>query len=136
MSKRRRALCFLLAISRCLAADRTDSELKSLFVAHDWFKLRDAVARSANAPAFYRGAVACAFNDVDAAERHFRAVIETHSDVHQAADAHGLLARAYMRSGRYRQTYVHLAAMQKRMPEGFWPSLSLVSLFFFACVPR
>ena len=129
MSNRRRAICFLLAISGCLAADRTDSELKSLFVAHDWFKLRDAVARSADAPAFYRGAVACAFNDVDAAERHFRAVIETHSDVHQAADAHGLLAHAYMRSGRYRQTYIHLAAMQKLMPEvsGLGSSLALFS---------
>lgn len=129
MPKRRRLLSLLLAISGCFAADRTDSELKSLFVAHDWFKLRDAVARSADAPAFYRGAVACAFNNVDQAERQFRAVIETHGDAHQAAEAHGMLAHAYMRSGRYRQTYVHLAAMRRLMPEvsGLNSSLALFS---------
>src|ERR1019366_7960865 len=105
MSKRRRALCFLLAMSGCLAADRTDSELKSLFVAHDWFKLRDAVERSVDAPAFYRGAVACAFNSADDPERYFRTVVAAPGDAHQAAEAHGLLAYVYMRSGRYRQTY-------------------------------
>jgi len=129
MPKKRQALTFLLAISGCLAADRTDSELKSLFVAHDWFKLRDAVERSADAPVFYRGAVACAFNNVDDAERHFRAVIEVPGDAHQAAEAHGLLAHAYMRSGRYRQTYAHLAAMQRLIPEvsGLRSSLALFS---------
>ena len=117
MPKKCQIVGLLLAISGCLAADRTDSELKSLFAAHDWFKLRDAVGRSAEAPAFYRGAVACAFNNVDDAERHFRAVVEAPGDGRQAADAHGLLAYAYMRSGRYRQTYTHLAAMQRLLPE-------------------
>lgn len=60
MPKKHQALSLLLAISGCLAADRTDSELKSLFDANDWFRLRDAVGLSADAPPFYRGAVACA----------------------------------------------------------------------------
>lgn len=129
MPKKRQVLSFLLAISGCLAADRTDSELKSLFAAHDWFKLRDAVERSADVPAFYRGAVACAFNNVDDAERYFRTVIEAPGEVQQAVEAHGLLAHAYMRSGRYRQTYAHLAAMQRLMPEvsGLKSSLALFS---------
>jgi hypothetical protein len=117
MPKKRLALTFLLAMSACLAADRTDSELKSLFAAHDWFKLRDAVERSADAPAFYRGAVASAFNKVDDAERYFQSVIKAPGDAGQAVEAHGLLAYAYMRTGRYRQTYAHLAAMQKLIPE-------------------
>ncbi len=99
------------------AGDRAHPELAALFASHDWFKLRDAVERSPDSPAFYRGAVACAFNEVDAAERHFRAVIETPSDVQQALEAHGLLAHAYMRTGRYRFTHAHLAAMQKLIPE-------------------
>jgi Aspartyl protease len=129
MPNLRRALSILLGISGCLAADRSDSELKSLFDAHDWFKLRDAVGQSADAPAFYRGAVACAFNNVNDAELHFRAVIEAPGDAHQAAEAHGLLAHAYMRSGRYRQTYAHLAAMQRLMPEvsGLKSALALFS---------
>jgi hypothetical protein len=129
MPKTRRVLSFLLAISGCFAAGRTDSELKSLFAAHDWFKLRDAVERSADAPAFYRGAVACAFNDVETAERHFRALIRGPGEVEQAAEAHGLLAHAYMRSGRYRQTYGHLAAMQRLLPEvsGLESGLALFS---------
>ena len=129
MPKKRQALSLLLAVSGCLAADRTDAELKSLFVARDWFKLRDAVSLSADASAFYRGAVACAFNNLDDAERHFRAVVDAPGDAHQAAEAHGLLAHAYMRSGRYRQTYAHLAAMQKLLPEvaGLNSALALFS---------
>jgi predicted aspartyl protease len=99
------------------AGDRAHSELAALFASQDWFALRDAVERSPDSPAFYRGAVASAFNDVDAAERDFRAVIETPSDVQQAFQAHGLLAHAYMRTGRYRFTHAHLAAMQKLIPE-------------------
>jgi predicted aspartyl protease len=129
MPKRRQVLTLLLAVSGCFAADGPDSELKSLFAAHDWFKLRDAVERSADAPSFYRGAVACAFNDLDNAERHFRAVIKVPGEVEQAAEAHGLLAHAYMRSGRYRQTYSHLAAMQRLLPEvsGLKSGLALFS---------
>jgi predicted aspartyl protease len=157
MPKKRQVLGFLLAISGCFGAEplagrlgtgaealldsepqpgpsrvtgeRADSELRSLFAARDWFKLRDAVERSANVPAFYRGAVACAFNDVDSGERHFRAVFKASGEVEQAAEAHGLLAHAYMRSGRYRQTYAHLAAMQRLLPEvsGLKSALALFS---------
>jgi predicted aspartyl protease len=35
----------------------------------------------------------------------------------ESAKAHGLLAHAYMRSGRYRQTSAQLAAMQRLLPE-------------------
>jgi predicted aspartyl protease len=98
------------------AGDRAHAELAALVASQDWFELRDAVERSPDSPAFYRGAVSCAFNDVDAAERHFRSVIETPRDVQQAVEAHGFLAHAYMRTGRYRLTHAHLAAMQKLVP--------------------
>jgi hypothetical protein len=131
MPRIRSTLCFLLAASGCLATDRTGtgSELKALFDAHDWFKLRDAIARSVDVPAFYRGAVACAFNNIGDAERQFQAVFEASGDPHQAADAHGLLAHAFMRSGRYSQTHAHLVAMQKLLPEmsGLYSSVALFS---------
>jgi predicted aspartyl protease len=116
MIRTKRAIGLLLAISGCFAADRADSDLKSLYDAHDWFKLRDAVVRSADAPAFYRGAVECAFNNLADAERDFRAAEAIGGDSTHAAEAHGLLAYAYMRSGRYRQTYAHLYAMQRLLP--------------------
>jgi hypothetical protein len=161
--RKRLVLSLLLAISGCFAAEplagrrgasgaealldyqgqqgqsrvtgeRSDSELRSLFAARDWFQLRDAVERSADVPAFYRGAVACAFNDVNSAERHFRAVIKAPGEVEQAAEAHGLLAHAYMRSGRYRQTYAHLAAMQRLLPEV--PGLKSALALFSALSPH
>src|ERR1035438_153285 len=113
MPKTLQAFTFLLAISGCFAAGRTDPDLGSLFAAKDWFKLRDAVGQSADASAFYRGVVACAFNNLGEAERCFRSVFKAPGDGRQAAEAHGLLAHAYMRSGQYRRTYSHLAAMRK-----------------------
>jgi hypothetical protein len=129
MSAIRCAFSVLLAIGGCFAADGNDSELRSLFVAHDWFKLRDRVAASPDAPRFYRGAVACAFNKVDEAERHFRGVFQDPGAKEQSAEAHGLLAHAYMRSGRYWLTYRHLSAMQKLLPDvpGLSSSIALFS---------
>jgi hypothetical protein len=129
MPRKQQALIVLFAITGCLAADRTDSQLKALLAAQDWFKLRDVVEASPDAPAFYRGAVACAFNKLDDAERHFRAVFKVPGATNQAAEAHGLLAHAYMRSGRYRQTRAHLAAMQRLLPEvpGLKSALALFS---------
>jgi hypothetical protein len=54
-----------------VSADRTGSELKALFDTHDWFKLRDAIGRSVGAPAFYRGAVACASGEREPATYGF-----------------------------------------------------------------
>jgi hypothetical protein len=53
------AIWFLLLASRCLAADMEKSEFKSLYDGRRWFELRDLVAKG-GAPAFYKGAVACA----------------------------------------------------------------------------
>lgn len=114
MSSTGRALSFLLAVGGCVAAER--GELRSLFAAQDWFRLREAVEGVSDAPAFYRGAVACAFNRLDAAEREFRAVFEARDERALAAEAHGLMAHAYMRAGRYGRTYAHLAAMKRLTP--------------------
>lgn len=96
MPQKTSELAFLLALSGRFAADRDDLRLQALFDALDWFRLRDSVEDSANVPAFYRGAVACAFNDLDRAQRAFRSVIATPGNESQAIEAHGLLAHAYM----------------------------------------
>lgn len=58
------AVCCLLTLSASFAAGGRDPDLRSLYETHQWFRLRDAV-RETKAPAFYRGAVACAFDDFD-----------------------------------------------------------------------
>ncbi len=57
---------FLLALLACCAADQGDYELKRLYEIHQWFELRDLV-QARKAPAFYRGAVAYAFNSPEQA---------------------------------------------------------------------
>jgi hypothetical protein len=62
-----RAVAVLLGLSTCLAASTRVPDLKALYEGHRWFALRDALDRTA--PVFYRGAVACGFNDVHDCER-------------------------------------------------------------------
>jgi predicted aspartyl protease len=108
--------CLLLAISGLSRAEPPGSDLRSLFEAGDWFKLR-IVAERSGTPAFYKGAAACAFHDTRRAEEYFQRVIKSGTDSKQVFDAHGQLAHMYMRTGQYRKTYEHLSAMQRLNPE-------------------
>lgn len=76
-------------------------DLSSLYDKHEWFQLRDAV-QSTRASAFYRGAVATAFNDEREAERDLQQAISAAPESEQAGNARGLLAEMHFRSGRYR----------------------------------
>ena len=98
------------------ADERQNAELKSLYDSHQWFRLRDAV-RASNAPALYRGAVAAAFNDVERAEKHLHAVIDTAPGSPQASDAHGLLTYVYQRAGRYRRALSEVEAALAVTPD-------------------
>ena len=84
------------------AANSQNAELKSLYEAHQWFKLRDAV-QAKRASAFYRGVVASAFNDVKQAEKNLKSFIKSAPQSEQVSDARALLIYIYMRAGRYRQ---------------------------------
>lgn len=98
------------------AGANRDSDLKSLYEAHQWFKLRDAV-QAAKAPAFYRGAVAYAFNDFKQAEKHLQDVIKSAPKSEQASEARGLLIYVYQRAGRYRQAMSQIEELLAAQPD-------------------
>lgn len=93
-----------------------DKLLESLYDAHEWFKLRAAVQAS-DAPAFYRGAVAAAFNDFTKAENYLKLVIKSSPQSEQASDARLLLIQLYIRAGRYRQTLYEVKQALMNSPE-------------------
>lgn len=107
----------LLALGQtCLAADNDKPDLKCLYDAHRWFALRDAV-RKTDAPLFYRGAVACVFNDVRQCEKNFKAVIGSQPRSEQAHAAHSLLAAVYLRYGQYRKALSQVDGMLVLEPD-------------------
>lgn len=86
------------------AANSQNAELKSLYEAHQWFKLRDAV-QAKRTSAFYRGVVASAFNDVKQAEKNLKSFIKSAPEPEQVSDARALLIYIYQRAGHYRQAF-------------------------------
>ncbi len=88
-------------------ADSQGAKLKSLYEAHQWFKLRDAV-QAERASAFYRGVVAAAFNDVKQAEQNLKSFIESQPESEQASDARAILIYIYQRAGRYGQAVAEI----------------------------
>ena len=89
------------AVSRDDANNRI-AELRSLYEAHQWFKLRDAVQAS-DAPSFYLGAVAAAFNDIKQAEKNLQSVINSAPQAGLVSESRELLINTYMRAGLYRR---------------------------------
>jgi predicted aspartyl protease len=94
---------FLLFVSACCAAGQREPDFKALYDSHQWFQLRDAVAATPDTPAFYRGAVAAAFNDPKGAEKFLRPLIESAPQPLQAAAARELLDTLYWRLGQIRK---------------------------------
>lgn len=105
------------------AADERRPELKLLYNPRRWFELRDSVAKSAG-PAFYKGAVACAFDDLRQCEKELAPVIQSSaqsssqfgSQLDDAIEAHRLLAAAYMRHGMYREAFAQITALLALRP--------------------
>ena len=94
-----RAVVLVLGLSTCLAASKGVPDWKALYDGHRWFELRDAVDRTT--PALYRGAVACAFNDVIDCERTLRSIIRSNPRSGDAAEARGLLLHLHHRAGDF-----------------------------------
>ena len=101
------AFCSLLLIIFCISAHGDDASLKSLYDGHRWFELRDFVKRQ-GAPAFYQGAVGCAFNDLPRCENQFRAVFNSAPKSDEAVEAHRILASAYFTHGKYKKALAHV----------------------------
>ena len=104
------ASCWVLLAPLCFGARQDDSNLKSLYDSHRWFELRDSV-RKGGASAFYRGAVACAFNDVHQCEKKFRDVFNSAPRSDEAVEAHRILASAYFTHGEYKKALAQVDAI-------------------------
>lgn len=88
-------------------ANSQSAELKSLYEAHQWFKLRDAVPAK-RASAFYRGVAAAAFNHVKQAEQNLKSFVDSAPESEQASDARAILIYIYQRAGRYGQAVAEI----------------------------
>jgi len=100
---------FLLLTSCSVAADDRESGLQSLYDAHQWFKLRDAIA-GVEAPLFYRAAVACVFDDPQSCEQLAGEFLKSVPPPELAGEAHDLLSDLYFRTGRFRLALSELDA--------------------------
>jgi hypothetical protein len=89
-------------------ADQTT--LKGLYEGHQWFELRNQISKE-GASAFYRGAVACAFNAPPRCQRELLTVIGAAPRSDGAIEAHRLLASAYFAHGRYSDALAQLDAI-------------------------
>ena len=110
-----RAVAVLLGLSTCLAAPTHVPDVKALYDGHRWFALRDALDRTA--PAFYRGAVACAFNDVRDCEKTLRSIIRSNPRSEEATEARGLLLSLYHRAGHFGQALAEIDALLAAFPD-------------------
>lgn len=110
------ALVCLMAIPACSWAATSNEDLRALFDAREWFGLRDAVA-SADAPPFYRGAVAWAFHQSSTAEKYLRQAIKSAPASREAIGARRMLATSYSLAGRYRRALLEYQAIQAVLPD-------------------
>jgi hypothetical protein len=115
LSKLRQNLVLLALTQICLAADTDRPDLKSLYDTHRWFELRDSVAKG-TAPAFYQGAVACAFNDLHRCQKKLAHVVKASPQSGDAIEAHRLLASVYLRQGKYREALTQVNAVLALKP--------------------
>ncbi len=109
----------LLAVSLATVAGvgADPPPFKALYDAHQWFKLRDAVAAASDAPQLYRGAVAYAFHDPAGAEKALRRVIDASPRSDEAIEARGMLISVAQMNGDYRRALAEIRALQAIVPE-------------------
>ena len=107
--------CLVFLPLTCLAADNDKPDLKSLYDTPQWFKLRDSVKKG-NAAPFYRGAVACAFNELRRCEKKFRDVFKSAPRSDDAVEAHRVLASAYFIRGEYKKALAQVDAILALTP--------------------
>jgi hypothetical protein len=118
-----RLMTLVLALGCSLAAtlvgqrqtNHPGSNLRALYDTHQWFRLRQA-AQSVEAPVFFRGAIACAFNDTGRAIEDLGQVIRSAPSSDEAYMAHELLTYIQWRAGRYRQAFLQLDALSQLKP--------------------
>ncbi len=94
---------------RCLsdaAEINYGKQLQFLYRKHDWFTLRDAVCELGEY-GFFRGIVACVFNEFPECLDYLFPVIVADLRSHTAHHAQDLLVWKYMRQGKFRSALAH-----------------------------
>lgn len=86
-----------------------------LYEDHDWFGLRDAVDGTPGAPALYLGAVALAFNDLDAADRLLRKAARESGE--RAIEARTQLITLAQLQGDYGRVLDEIRALKPLVPD-------------------
>ena len=109
----------------------TVPHLPSLYHRHEWFALRDAVATSTHS-GFFRGAVACAFNEFPECLDYLLPVIESAPNSRAACHAHDLLTWMYIRQGKFRSALAHVHSMlgvspRHKQRRALWSLLSALA---------
>jgi clan AA aspartic protease (TIGR02281 family) len=89
-------------------------DLALLYRTHRWFELRDAVEGESRL-AFYRAAVACAFN-APGCDEILAGVIRSAPQAEESYQAHDLLIWMHMRRGNFPSALPHLDSMQALKP--------------------
>jgi hypothetical protein len=105
-------LLFLLPALSPLTAD----DLKTLYISHRWFDLRDAL-RGTSAPLLYRGAAASAFNQTKKAEKLLLSATRRASNSEAAFEAHKLLTDLYRRTGRFPEALEQMKEVLRIRPD-------------------
>ncbi len=91
------------------------NELARLYRNHHWFQLRDAVHENSRAGSFYKGAVACVFDQAELCKPEF-ALFQSSTHVAEAYHAQKLLMWMYLRRGVYRKVIKTLRTMAVLRP--------------------
>jgi hypothetical protein len=106
------------------------AQLQAMYKKHEWFQLRDAIAGSAG-HGFFRGAVACAFNEAPECLDFLLPVIESGPFSRAARHAHDLLIWTYMRQGKFRSALAHIEPIVAGSPHEHGRHLLLKTLAQF-----
>ena len=108
--------CALILFTLSSSSRADGANLKSLYQEHRWFELRDVVEKD-DGPGFYRGAVACAFNDLRRCEMDFRGVFNPAPSSYEAVEAHRILASALFIHGKYKKALAQVDAVLALRPK-------------------
>jgi hypothetical protein len=102
--------CFLVICPLAVSASSDNAHMKSLYDGRRWFELRDSVAKG-GASVFFRGVVACAFNDAHGCEKKLGSIIRSYPTSDEAIEAHRRLASLYLTHGKYREALAQVDAV-------------------------
>jgi predicted aspartyl protease len=101
----------VLLCALALSARTDPSELRKLSDAHQFFLLRNALSTYPQAPEFYQGQVACAFNELTACEQKFKKVLAVNPKGKEAEQVHRTLAAVALRQGQYKRCLQEVDAL-------------------------